>query len=150
MKDFKLNNYTTKIDSSVTIAEIEQILVSFGATCIVKDYLNGTINAVMFSIGKEGYKLPANTAGVEELFKKNRSVYSKVSVAKIEEQAKRVVWRIIKDWLHNQLSLIATKQAEPGQVLLPYLFDGKRTLYEAYKEGDMKLLSNDDKENRGV
>ena len=51
-----------------------------------------------------------------------------------QEQSERVAWRVIKDWLDAQLSLIYVGQAELEQVMLPYATDGKTTLYEKLKQ----------------
>jgi len=140
MQHFKIKNYTSKVPVETTIIEVEQILIAFGANKIMKEYFgDGRIKLICFNIGKEAYKLPANAGGVEEMMRTNRNLYSQVSPKNLEEQSERVAWRLIKDWLHSQLSLIATKQAMPDQVLLPYLYDGKRTLYEAYKEGTLQV-----------
>jgi hypothetical protein len=56
-----------------------------------------------------------------------------------EEQAHRIAWRILKDWIHAQISIVYTGQATPDQIMLPYMYDGKRTLYEAYKDGTLQL-----------
>ncbi|GAG95531.1 unnamed protein product, partial [marine sediment metagenome] len=45
----------------------------------------------------------------------------------------RVAWRIIKDWTHAQLSLIASGQAQPLEIFLPYMFDGKLTFFEKFE-----------------
>ena len=45
----------------------------------------------------------------------------------------------MKDWVHSQLSVIASGQAQPEEVLLPFMWDGKRTLYQAFKENRLKI-----------
>lgn len=130
----KLKNYTTSVSAEKSIGEIEKILISFGATKIMKDYLtDGTVEALCFQFNGKGFKIPANVKGVM------RSLGGNQTQAK-EQQAIRVTWRIIRDWVHSQMSLIVSGQAEPEQALLPYIWDGRKTLYEHYKQGSFKLL----------
>ena len=128
----KLKNYTTRVPAAQSITEIEKILVQFGADKIMKDYReDGTINCLIFSLRGIGYKLPANVEKVYVVITKGRKIISKASY---EKQAERVAWRVLKDWVAAQLSLIEIGQAEWDQVLLPYAFNGEKTLYEIAKE----------------
>ena len=50
---------------------------------------------------------------------------------KTPEQAKRVAWRIVKDWVEAQLAIIETQMVKPEQVFLPYaITQTGETLYE--------------------
>ena len=144
--DFKLKNYSTSISAEKTISEIEKMLAEFGATAVMKEFLtDGTVHLLAFKAGTMNYKLPANVKGVyQAMFGKKQDYHGRDSMKNREQQAHRVAWRIIKDWLHAQLSLMASGQAEPEQVLFPYAYDGKRTLFQAWKEG--KLLEAGKKE----
>jgi hypothetical protein len=47
------------------------------------------------------------------------------------EQAARVAWRIIKDWILAQLALVETEMVEMPEVFLPYMqTDNGQVLYE--------------------
>jgi len=139
-KAFKMKNYTTDISADRSILEIEKFLTLFGAGAIIKEYTSdGRVHSLTFRLQDEAFKLPANVSGVKDiLYKSTRSHYSSDGAKRREEKAYRVAWRIIKDWTHAQLSLIASGQAQPQEIFLPYLFDGKRTLFQKY-EAD-KLL----------
>ena len=141
MKKFNIKNYTTEIPAKKSIAEIEEMLALFGAGAIMKEFRSdGTVHSLMFKINDRGYKLPANVNGVkEELFSGRRDYHGRDSMKKREEKAYRVAWRILKDWIHAQLSLILSGQSEPDKVLFPYIYDGQKTLYQAYKEGKFLL-----------
>ena len=143
MIGFKLKNYTTGITAEKSISEIETMLMNFGATAIFKECTAGEICTISFKLEGKAYKLPANKKGVYKLLYEGRKAYhSRDGMKNREEQAYRVSWRIIRDWLHAQLSIIASGQAEPEQVLLPYMTVRGKTLYEAYKENllDIKAL----------
>lgn len=140
----KIKNYTTLINASKTIHEIEEMLAENRATHIMKEYRGDSrVFSLSFKIGDVGYKLPSDTEKVYQRLKEDRYIQDLTSIQKqkLEEQAERVAWRVIKDWLHAQLSLIYVGQAEIEQVMLPYAYDGQRTLYEKLKqEGMMGFL----------
>ena len=56
------------------------------------------------------------------------------------EQALRVSWRILKDWVQAQMAIVDTKMVRLEQVLLPYAImpDG-RMLYERVREARFVL-----------
>jgi hypothetical protein len=136
----KIRNYTTEISASRTIAEIEQILATAGANKILKDFRgDGRVEAISFMYQNRGYKLPANTEKVLEIISKG---HSRTSNQILEEQAERVAWRVIKDWLDAQISLIRIGQAEVAEVFLPYMWNGKRTLFEILKESNYQLTGS--------
>jgi len=137
----KLKNYTSSVPADRTIGEIERILAEFGANAIMKNMLSdGRITSLAFQMNGNAYKLPINTEGVyKTLFGESRTSHRVNAVKNREDQAYRTAWRIIKDWIHSQLSLIQSGQAQPDEILLPYAFDGKQTLYQAYKDGRLQL-----------
>ena len=137
---FNIKNYSTEVPAERSISEIEKILASFGAEAIMKEYTkDGKARALSFKLDSNVFKLPANVNGVKEiLFSGRRGYYGRDSMKNREERAYKVAWRIIKDWIHSQLSLIASGQAQPQEIFFPYMYDGKRTLYQSYVEG--KLL----------
>jgi hypothetical protein len=137
----KLKNYSTSVEGEKSIMEVEKLLADFGATAIMKTYgADSQVMSISFKHLNQGYQLPANVEGVNKVLTAGeRQRHSRDSQVHKEQQAYRVAWRIIRDWLHSQLSLIASGQAQPDQILLPYLFDGKKTLYEAYKSGQLQI-----------
>lgn len=137
----KLKNYSTSVEGEKSIMEIEKFLAEFGASAIMKTYgADNRVVSISFKHLNQGYQLPANVEGVANvLFGKKRLKHSRDSQVHRDQQAYRVAWRIIRDWLHSQLSLIESGQAQPDQILLPYMFDGKKTLYEAYKSGQLQI-----------
>lgn len=142
-------NYTTSIASSKTIAEVQQLLAKYGASRIAVDYLDGEPSGLTFALttphGPRLFTLPVNVDAMHRLLvaesragrlKGGRSR----SVMESREQAERVAWRVIKDWLAAQLALVQTEMAGLDQVMLPYLHvDGDRTLYAVYTERENLL-----------
>ncbi len=143
-----LFTYTTKIEPSKTIAEIQENLVAHGAKSVMANYTNrGTIEALSFQIATpEGrvmvIKLPCDSKPVLQVLKQQSEdrVISRSFVN--EEQALRVAWRIVKYWVEAQMALLETQMVKMEQIFLPYAIvkDG-RTLFEAMKEDKFKLLN---------
>jgi hypothetical protein len=138
----KIKNYSTSVSAERSIAEIEKILALFGAEAIMKEYLaDGRVRGLQFKLNNKIFKLPANVNGVREaIFAGKRKYYGRDTMKGRDTRAYNVTWRILKDWIHAQLSLIASGQAHPQEIFLPYLFDGERTLYQIYAEG--RLLTS--------
>lgn len=137
-------NYTTQVESAKSIAEITGILSNFGARTIVTDYdeqgfVSGIAFVIMVNNLPLSIRLPCKVEGVYENLCSAKGVpYSKQT----KEQARRVAWRILKDWLQAQLALFQVGQAEVAQVLMPYAVDSEgRTAYEMFKESHMRQLN---------
>jgi hypothetical protein len=130
-----LKDYTTEVPADRSIFETERLLADFGADAVMKNFSgDGRIISLAFKMNGKAYNLPANIEGVK------RILFARPNLSKKQEdRAYRVTWRILKDWCHAQLSLVRSGQAEPDQILLPYLWDGKKTLYDVYKEGKLQL-----------
>ncbi len=136
-------NYTTQIESGKSVGEITAILGGFGARTITTDYdNNGFVSGIGFVIMIEGLplaiRLPCNVEGVYKSLCNAKGVPSS---KRTREQARRVAWRILKDWLEAQLALFQVGQAEIAQVLMPYAVDAEgRTAYSMFKESHMRQL----------
>jgi len=135
-------NYTTKIDSIKTIGEIQQILVSHGAKKIVSDYDDDgvPVNVTFCLIVRDqmtAFSLPANYAGVLRAMEKNKKVPRNLCT---KEQAVRVAWRIVKDWVEAQMAIVEAEVAEMAEVFLPYtVTKSGNTLYKEIENGGFKL-----------
>ncbi len=141
----KIINYTTTIDVYTTIGEIQGILVENGAQKIMFDYDDRQPVAIKFLISTPSadsltVNLPARPKAVQrilEQMKKDKG--SRMKVKPTYEQACRVAWRIIKDWLEAQMSLIQTEQAEMAEIFLPYLSSGNQSFYEYVRQNNFLL-----------
>ncbi|WP_262246975.1 hypothetical protein [Parapedobacter soli] len=135
-------NYTTKVDPVKTINEITNCLVKHGAKKIMADYDdNGTPIAITFMINITDeaifYSLPANFRGVLKAMEKDKTVPPRL---RNELQAKRVAWRIVKDWIEAQMAIVEANIADMAEVFLPYaVTKSGNTLYNEIKSNP-KLL----------
>ena len=137
-----LLNYTTQVNTERTIAEIQKMLVRAGAKAVLYDYDdNGNIIALSFKLRinetEAGFRLPSDWHPILRILNDDPKVPMRL---KTNEQALRVAWRIIKDWVEAQLAIVETKMVKPQQVFLPYMVtDTGKTLYERF-EDNPKLL----------
>ena len=131
-------NYTTKIDAFKSIGEIQSTLSKHGARRIMQEYDDsGSPTAISFSIntpvGERAFILPANTEAVYKVLQEQKV---KCDMA----QAKRVAWRILKDWIEAQMAILESGMVEMEQVFLPYMANGSgQTVYQIFKERNLML-----------
>ena len=140
-------NYTTTINSHKTIGEIQECLAKAGAMAVSIDYDSSAQPvAVTFLLSIRGtvinFRLPSKYNGVLKKLEKDIKVPKNF---KNEDQARRVAWRIIKDWVEAQLAIIEAGQAELAEVFLPYAVspDTGQTLYQEFESGRYMLESGD-------
>ncbi len=137
-------NYTTSIDSEKSISEIQKCLVKHGAHKIVTDYLHGSPSSVTFCLtlngNMVGFTLPANYSGVLKAMKNDRKVPNSKCT---DEQAQRVAWRIIKDWVEAQMAIVEAQLADMAEVFLPYaITKNGTTLYKEVQGNGMLMLQS--------
>lgn len=136
-------NYTTKIEASKTASEVQQILAKGGAKQISIDYDEGIPSALTFTITyleqPIHFRLPCNVEGVYKSLCNSKIPYAKKTMA----QARRVAWRIIKDWTEAQLAIVESRQAQMTEVFLPYVVqEGGQTLFQKFTESTQKQLTS--------
>lgn len=143
----RIKNFSTSISPEKTILEIEKMLASYGATKIMKQYDNeGKPILLAFMIqtphGEMPIKLPMNIEGIQSVFKKQ------VSEGKLpksywnnREQAMKTGWRILKDWIDAQVTLIKLEMVKIEEIFLPYIYDmiSDKTMYEVLEEKKFKF-----------
>jgi hypothetical protein len=147
-----LVNYTTEVSTERTIAEIEQILVRFGAMNISKMYDNGQPSALAFQYMVNNqpllFKLPMEKDKIMQVFNNqvNRGIIPKRYLNN-EEQSNRVGWRILLLWVQSQISLLEIHTVKLEQVFLPFLFDleHNETLFEKLERKGFDLQIGYDK-----
>lgn len=133
-----LLNYTTKVDVYTTLGSIQGQLVRHGAKKIMQDYDDeGQIAALSFLIdtpaGPRGIRLPANVDAVH-------TVLTRQKVKCDREQAERVAWRIVKDWVEAQMAILESEMVQMDEIFLPYMVNGQgQTLFQAYRSNQIML-----------
>ena len=126
-------NYTTQIAAEKTVSEIQSMLAKAKAVAVLTEYDAGVLSAVSFRINSDhgllSFRLPANIQNIYQVIVRDNRITPRL---RTKEQASRVAWRIMKDWLAAQLAIIEAGMVDITQVFLPYMqsADG-RTLYEA-------------------
>jgi len=136
-------NYTTKIDAGRTVGEIQAMLAKKGANSIRIDYEKGVPVAVEFetdtpTMGRQFYRYAPNVAGVLESLEREASVPARLADL---DQARRVAWRIEKDWLEAQFAKLEAMKMPLEHLMLPYMVNNNgKLLYEALVEQKAKML----------
>lgn len=155
-----LKNYTSNVLVSQTIYRIEQVLIKCGVVGIAKEYTgaSGEISAITFRINDNGkefnVRLPADKEKAQEALWRDyggneihadglRMLHSsrkRLKRSDFAQQAERTAWKIIQDWIEVQMSMIQMRQADSVEVFMPYIWDGKQTVYNRVKDGGYRML----------
>lgn len=140
-----LLNYTTGIDADKSAAEIAKMLAKAGASAILTEYdpTSSYVESLSFRMNLEGttisFRLPTNWKPVQEVLIEQKRRNSRINTSR--EQAVRVAWRIVKDWVEAQLAIIETRMVSTTQVFLPYaVTKDNRTLFETIAQNPSLLL----------
>lgn len=140
-------NYTTTIESYKTVAEIEQILVKHNSKSIMKNYEGECITGLSFLIDAGNRQVPVRMpVQIEQCLmilqqeKKNGTKNIKAT----REQAERVAWRILKDWVEAQMALLDIQMVKLEEIFLPYIeIENGKTIFQELEE--RKFLLPDEK-----
>lgn len=132
-------NYTTQIDVYKTVAEIERILSEHGVMSIMKQYEDGQVVSLSFLIDDGEKKIPVRMPiRVDECLKvmqKQKKEHPKMQIKATKEQASKVAWRIMKDWIEVQMALLEINMVRFEEIFLPYIeTTGGKTIYEKLEE----------------
>jgi hypothetical protein len=117
-------NYTTTIDPSKTAGECIAILVQHGASHVGMEMEEKIPTGISFQIqtrwGRRGYALPINVDGTyQALLQARRRGHIPPRYAD-RDQARRVAWRVLKDWLEVQIAMIEAGMFALEEVMLPW------------------------------
>lgn len=148
-----IKNYTTEKAATTTIAEIEQLLVQIGAKMIVKDYDDkGKVSALSFIIMLDNKRIPIKLpARVDRIPVALRRIFNTHHITQGQrkmlrkamndsEQAERIGWRILKDWLEAQVAIMTLDQINMLEALLPFtVWRGNKTLYELLEQDNFDM-----------
>jgi hypothetical protein len=141
-------NYTTSTPVDRTVGQVQRILITAGARRFGIDYDDdGLPVAFSFLIrtrwGDRGFVLPVDVDAVFAVLTRQYSA-GKMKQAHVgkptRDQAARVGWRILKDWVEAQMAIIETEMVTLDQVLLPYLtVETGKSLYQIMTERQLAL-----------
>ena len=113
-KEMAILNYTTTVDSYKTVSEIEHILVKHNAKSIMKNYDGESITGLSFLIDtgvqQIPVRLPVKIDDCFEVLIREKKKGTK-NIKATREQAERVAWRILKDWVATQMALLDMQMA---------------------------------------
>jgi hypothetical protein len=148
MATLQIKNRTSTVPPERTAARIEELLAKSGATDIRKRYEGGELRGLDFVIptdmGVLSFRMPVDVESAFQVMyeerRKHRSFLTGAQRVALKEQAKRTAWRLAQDWLEVQLSLVAMRQAELVQVLLPYAVKNDQTFFQAFKASGFAAL----------
>jgi len=111
-------NYTTSIATAKTVSEIQSMLSKAKALAVMSEYDDGLLIAINFRIktalGIMTFRLPANVQKIYQVLVRSNRIERRF---KSREQAERVAWRILKDWLAAQLAIVEADMVDLEQVL---------------------------------
>lgn len=123
-------NSSTGIKAEQSCSMLEEYLVKMGCDQIHKQYgiVDGqsTVMAMAFMINKVPYKLPVDPAATLSAMKSWGGVARHLLT---KEQANRVAWRNLVDWVRSQAVFIKMGGASVDEVFMPYTAVGGTTLY---------------------
>ena len=142
-----IKNYTTEVSEDRTVGQIMGLLAGKGARSIQIVYDDkarpmGVSFMLILDNFPVPFKLPCNFEGVfkalangyKDRYAKQRYERNPASM----EQARRVAWRIIHDWVAAQLAIVEAEQATLAQVFLPYCIVSDKgegiTMYDRFLE----------------
>lgn len=137
-------NYTTTVDALKTVQEIECILMKHKAKSIMKNYDGESIIGLSFLIDTGVQQIPIRLpVKVEECLKvleKEKRENPRKQIKDTREQAERVAWRILKDWVEAQMALLDIEMVRFEEIFLPYIeTQGGKTVYELLEEKQFLL-----------
>lgn len=131
-------NYTTTVDAFKTVSEIEYILMKHSSKSIMKNFEDDHIVGLSFliDVGNQQIpvRLPVKIDECLEILKKEKANGTK-NIKATREQAERVAWRILKDWIEAQMALLDIHMVQLQEIFLPYieLPDGN-TIYQTLEQ----------------
>ena len=154
----RIKNFSTSISVEKTISEIERMLAKYGATKIMKEFDDeGNPKVLAFMIasskGELPIKLPIQVHKIMEIFK------IQVNQGKLprkylrdKEQAYKVGWRIVKDWLDAQLTLLSINVVKIEEIFLPYIYDfnSGKTMFQAMEQKGFQVPELEDKKEVNI
>lgn len=132
-------NYTTTVDAFKTVSEIEYILMKHKAKSIMKNYDGESITGLSFlidtGIQQIPVRLPVKIDECLEVLKKEKRNSPRSNIKATRDQAERVAWRILKDWVEAQMALLDIEMVSFCEIFLPYIeTNNGQTVYQRLED----------------
>lgn len=146
----RLANYTTIVSAQKTIAEIEMILVKHGARQILMNYSDDeVIESLSFIVLTPYGNMPIRLPVYPDAILKVLGRQGVPLHLQTREQAVKIAWRIVKDWVRAQMAILETEMVKIEQIFLPYMvIQNNKTLYEVMVDRHLALPQG--KEENGI
>jgi hypothetical protein len=142
-------NYTTSVAAMQTASECLALLVKHDARQVSIDLDGGEPTGLSFIMatrwGPRQFVLPVNVSGTQKKLRQECDKPSSYVQPRhtTPEHARRVAWRVMKDWLDAQLAITAAGLAELTEIMLPWMrVDSGHTIWQAYQEHELKSLES--------
>lgn len=125
-------NRTTSISPHKSVAEIQGMLADARASSLMIDFDNGQPTAISFCLTRDGhslaFRLPCNWEGTLAAMKRDKKCEARL---RNPEQAKRVAWRVLRDWLRAQLTMVEAGASTIHEVMTPWMITDDGTTVAA-------------------
>lgn len=144
-----LINYTTRVPHLRSVDQIVSMLRKANAHSVTQKWDGfGNVESIEFALtiefGKLSFRLPANVAQVLITLKRQAEdgVIPKRFSGDIDH-ARRVAWRIMREWIEVQMALIEVSRVKPDQAFLAYTINPQtgQTVYEMMIESKFERLA---------
>ena len=144
-----IKNYSSNIPINRIFERIQKTLSSHGARQIIFDYGNdGKIYGLSFVVpiktGMLPVKLPSKVDKAAAILK-NQYHQGLIRDRKVlePEQAYRVAWRNLYDWVDAQMALLDIDMVKMEEVFFPYVVNNKgETMFEMFESNPNRLLQS--------
>jgi hypothetical protein len=141
--------YTTEIDPTKTAGECFTMLARYGASRVMimfDDQRNpsGLAFEIATRTGVQQYQVPVNAEGTYKKLEEGRRAGNVPPRYVTREQATRVAWRVLQQWMEAQLALVETGLSHLDQVMFAWQMvsiGSTETVYDAYNGGTLALTS---------
>ena len=110
----------------------------------MKIYEGESITGLLFlidtGIQQVPVRLPVKVDECLEVLKREKKNSPRSSIKATREQAERVAWRILKDWMEAQMALLDIAMVRFEEIFLPYIETGNgKTVHERLEEKQFLL-----------
>lgn len=137
----------TRISAQSSAAEIQKILMEFGASRVMQEFKDRKITGLSFILELQGrpipFSMPIRTDALFKLIQKTRPYNNRERYEDYDrERAERIAWRQLLRWLQAQLAFVQTGQVEAGEVLMAFIKVSGKTMFQQMIESNFLALES--------